>query len=109
EILHADVMDVEVVAGSHGSDTVENILGPRRTRHRVHHHVSIWQHFMHRIGNCGRHLLRALEGDIARHTNGKIGEVTVTRAPDAYSVNLEQAIHTRNRGENLAADTGRSS
>ena len=39
QILHADVVHVEVVASGDGPDAVENIFRPARAWNRMHHHV----------------------------------------------------------------------
>ncbi len=74
----------------------------------MHHHVGIGQHIMHRVGDGRSHLLGALEGDIAGHADREVGKVAIAGAPDAYPVHFEQAIHARNRGDNLVAHSRRS-
>ena len=44
KILHADLVHIEIVAGRHGADAVENVLCPAGAGNRVHHHVGIGQH-----------------------------------------------------------------
>src|SRR6476661_8169877 len=109
EILHADVVDVEIVASGDSADAIENILGAPGPRQGVHDHVSVRQHFMDRAGHGFRHLFGALEGHVAGHANREIGKVAVAGTANADAVHLEQAIDGGNRGDNLVADSGGSS
>ncbi len=108
EILHADVVQVEIVTGGDGADAIENIFRTQGAGHGVHDDVGIGQHFVDGAGYGFRHLLRALERDVAGHADGEVGEVAVAGAANAHAVYLEQAVHGRNRSNNLAAHSGGS-
>ena len=43
EILHADVMHIEIIGGRHGADAIEEIFRSRCAGYGVHHYVSVGQ------------------------------------------------------------------
>ena len=47
QILHADVVNVKVMARGHGADAIENIFRAPSARHGVHHHVGLRQNLAH--------------------------------------------------------------
>ena len=108
EILHADVVDVEVVAGGDGANAVENIFRALGARQRLHGDVGIGKDVANRGGHGFDQLLGALEGDGAGETNGKIGEVAVAGAADAHATDFEHAIDARDGVGDLGADAGGS-
>ena len=79
QVLHADVVHIEVVAGSDGADAVENIFRAPGPRNRVHHHVGIGQNLAHPRRHRIGHLLGALEGEIALQAHRNVGEIAVAR------------------------------
>src|SRR5579872_324054 len=95
ELLHADVVDVEGAARSHGANAVKNIFRVLRARHRVHHHVGVGQNAVNGVGHGARHLFRALEGDVTIQPDGQIGEVAVAGAPNADAIQFEHARYAR--------------
>src|SRR5690348_16972832 len=93
EILHADVVHVEVVPSRDCPYTVKNILAMLGTGNGMDHDVSVWKH----IVNCGSHrvhdLFGALKGDVTVKTDGKVGEVAVPCASNAHAIDFEQTVH----------------
>src|SRR5579862_2384427 len=108
EILHADIVHIEVVARGHGADAIENIFRAQGARHRVHNDVSVGQHMVDRVGDGFRHLLRTLERNVAGHAHGEVGKVAVAGAAYAHTVDFQQTIDGRNRRNNLIAHSGGS-
>jgi len=52
EILHADVVDVQVVAGSDGANTVEDIFRTLGARQGLNGDVGVGKNLAHSGGNC---------------------------------------------------------
>ena len=65
QVLHADVVDVEVVAGGNRADAVKNIFRPQGAGSGMHHHVGVRQDVVHGCSDGVRHLLGALKCHIA--------------------------------------------
>src|ERR1035438_2987922 len=127
EILHADVVDVEVIAGGDGADTIEDVFGPSRARHGMDHYVGIRQNFTHprcdctgrwlgaRHGmdhyvgirqnfthprcDCSGHLLRPLKGEVAFESYGNIGEIAVAGFSKAHTLYFKHTLNRANRSE----------
>src|SRR6202142_22787 len=107
EILHADVVNIEIVAGSNGANAIENVFCTQGAGNGVHDDVGIGQDIMHGVGDGFRHLLGALESYVAGDTYRKISEVTIAGAANAHAVDFKQTIDGGNRGDNLVAYAGR--
>src|SRR6266436_2252378 len=108
EILHANVVHVEVVARGHGTDTIENVFRTQGARHGVDHDVGVGQHVMHCVGYGFSHLLGALESNVAADADGQVGKVAVAGATNAHPVHFEQTVYRRDCGDNLVAHSLRS-
>ena len=108
EILHADVVDVEVVARGDGANAVEDIFRALGARQRLHGDVGIGKNAAHRGGDRFHQLLGTLEGDGAGQTDGEIGEIAIAGAADADAADFEHTIHVRNSIGDLGANSGGS-
>src|SRR6476660_3247761 len=108
EVLHADIVDVEVVASGDSPDAIENVFRVQSAGDGVHDHVSVRKNFVDRTGYGFHHLLGTLEGDVAGHTDGEIGTITVAGTAAAYAVHFQHAIHAGNRGDNFITYSGGS-
>src|SRR6202142_4007664 len=107
QILHADVMHVEVVARSHSANAVENIFRAAGARNRMYHDAGGRQDFAHTGGHSIGHLLGALEGEIAFQSNRNVGEKTVPCFAETDTLHFENAVHAADALEDLAAHTAR--
>jgi len=85
-------VDGEVGAGGDGADAVMNAFGAGCRGDGVDDDVSAGE--MAADGGCGGHrdLLGALEGEIARHAEGDVGEVTGAGAAGANAVDGEDTV-----------------
>src|SRR3954470_3957263 len=108
EVLHAHVVDVQIVPRSDSANPIENILGALRPRDRAHHHVSIGQNVVDGAGHVVGDLLRALEGHVAGHSYRDIGEVAIAGATNANAINLKHTFHAGNSLANSGSHTGGS-
>src|ERR1700752_2734758 len=108
KILHADVVNVQVAMGGHGSDAIENVFCALRSRQGRHGDVSIRQDAANRFCYRADKLARPLEGNAPGEPYGKVREITIPGAPYADPVDLEHAIDTRYCVVNLRAYTRRS-
>src|SRR5580704_17423934 len=106
EILHADVVDIEVVAGSDGADTVKDIFRALGARERLNGDVGVGKNFVDRGGDGLDELLGALKGNRTGEADGKVGEVAVARTADADATDFENTLDARDRVDDLGADTG---
>src|SRR5882724_11323566 len=108
QVLHADIMHIEVLARGHGTNFVKNIFRVHGSRDRVHDYVRVGENIMN--GHCHRirDLLGALEGYVAGQSDGKIGKVAIAGTPNPYAIYFEQAIDFRNCGNNPVAYAGGS-
>src|SRR5438128_5486550 len=106
EVLHADVVYVQVVAGSDSPDAIENVFSALSAGTRVHHHIGVGQNAVH--AGCDRvcDLFRALKGYIARQPDRKIREVAVTGSADAYATDFQYAPDFGNRIDDQVAHAG---
>src|SRR5580704_13366842 len=95
EILHADVVDIEVVAGSDGADTVKDIFRALGARERLNGDVGVGKNFVDRGGDGLDELLGALKGNRTREADGKVGEVAVARTAgaDAGGRGVEEGVN----------------
>ncbi len=109
EILHADVVDIEVVAGGDGAYAVENIFRALGARQRLNGDVGVRKNSVDRGGYRCYQLLGPLESYSAGQADREIGEIAVAGAANSHASNFEDAIHARNSIGDLNADTGRSS
>src|SRR6266567_4736435 len=106
EVLHADVVYVQVIAGSDSTDAVENVFSALSAGTRVHHHIGVGQNAVH--AGCDRvcDLFRALKRYIARQPDRKIREVAVTGSADAYAIDFQYALDFGNRIDDPVAHAG---
>src|SRR5439155_9037545 len=107
KVLRTHVVDIQIVQGSDRTNAVEDVFGVHRARNGVDVNVGVRQHVM----NCGGHgigdLFGALESHVPRQPDRKICKVAVASSADANAINLEQAIHPPNGGDNIAAHSSR--
>ena len=108
QILHADIVHIEIVPRRHGPNAVEDVLAVQSPRDRVHDDVGVGQNAVDR--NCDRvhHLFGALESDIARQTNRQVGKIPVSRSPDADAIYFQHSVHFGNRSDDLGTHSGGS-
>src|ERR1700722_18919447 len=93
EILHADVVDVQVVAGSDGANTVKDIFRKLRARQGLNGDVGVGEGCAHGGSDGFYQLLRTLEGYGAGQSHGEISEVAVAGTADANASDFEDTIH----------------
>ena len=108
QVLHTDIMYVEILARRHGTNLVKNIFRVHCPWDRVHDYVGIRENIVNGHGDCVGDLLGALESHVARQSDGKIGKVAIAGAANPHPIHFEQSIHFRNRGNNPVAHAGRS-
>ena len=65
-ILHAQVMDGNIVARSDRAYAIKDAFGAAGPRLRMHHDITVRQHAMHGAGRVAHQLLTALEGEGGR-------------------------------------------
>src|SRR5690242_3541071 len=106
QVLHAHVVDVQVVAHGHRADAVEYVFPTVRLGNGVDHHVCLGQHAMHRRFYRVRHLLRALKGEIPSYADGNVSKVVVSRAANAHSVQCQHSFQLGNFVDDAGADPG---
>ncbi len=103
QILHADVVQVEVVARSYGADAVENILRPTSARNGMHHDIGIGQDFAYSRSHRGGNLIGTLEREIAFQSDGNVGEKSIPGFAKTDTIDLEHAIDGSDAIEELTA------
>src|ERR1700704_1512775 len=108
QVLHADVVNVKVVARRYSADTIKDIFCASRPWNRVHDDIGIGQYFAHPRSNCGRHLLRALESEIAFQANRNIGKKAVPGLTETNTLHLQHAFNRADAFEDLASHPGGS-
>jgi len=108
EILHADVVDVEVVASSDGPNAVEDVFRTLGARERLNGDIGVGEDAMNCLGYGFDQLLRALKCNSAGKADREIGEIAVAGAADAHPPDFEHAIHARDGVDNLSADSSGS-
>jgi hypothetical protein len=108
KILHADVMNIEVVPRGHGSNAVKDVFRTLRARQRLDRDISVGKD----VVNSGRHgfhqLLGTLEGDGAVKADRQVGEITVAGLTDAHPPDFKYSIHAGNGVGDLREHSGRS-
>src|ERR1035441_2734505 len=107
-ILHADVVHVEIPMRGHGADAVKDVLRTLRARKRLHRNVGVGENPANRLGDGGSQLAGALEGHGAREAYGEIGEITVPRPADADAIDFENAVDVQNCVVDLGSHSRRS-
>ena len=101
-LLHADVVNGEVGAGGDGADAVVDAFGAGGGGDGVDDDVGAGEMALDGgSGGCGD-LLGALEGEIARHAEGDIGEVVGAGATSADAVDGEDAVDGSEFADELA-------
>ena len=109
QILHADIVDVEIVAGGDGTNAVKQILAASGTRDGADHDVGIGKNAVHTIGDGFGNLFGALERNVASHAHEDIREIAIAGAADARAIDIHNAIDGGDGIKNLATDAaGRS-
>ena len=91
-LLHADVVNVEVGAGGDGADAVVEAFGARGGGDGVDDDVGAGEMALDRVFGGHGDLLGALEGEVAGHAEGDVGEVAGAGAASADSVDGEDAV-----------------
>ena len=90
-LLHADLVDGEVAAGGDGADAVVDALGDRCGGDGVDDDVGAGKVALDGFGGGHGELLGALEGEVARHAEGDVGEVVGAGAAGAQAVDGQDA------------------
>ncbi len=104
EVLHADVVDIEIPVSRDAANAIEDILGMLGASQRLNRHVGIGQDAMDGIGHGRGYLLRTLKGNCARESDHQIGKIPIPCPPDTDTINFEYAVQSRDRVVNLRAD-----
>ena len=105
-LLHADVVDGEVGAGSDGADAVVDALGERGGGNGVDDDIGTGKVALDGCGGGGGDLLGALEGKLARHAERDVGEVAGAGAAGADAVDGEDAVDGAEIADEVAAGLG---
>ena len=103
-VLHADVVDVEIVACSDGADLIEQALMTAGAGDGVDHDIGIRQYGTDVSRNFVGDLLRLLEGHAAGHGDRDIGEVAASGAADADPGHPQYAVHLIHLFNDAVAD-----
>src|ERR1700733_14366418 len=96
EILHRDVVDVEIVASGNGADAIKGVFRTLGAGERLNRDIGIGQNSLDRCGDRREQLFGALESDGAGEANREIGKVAIAGAPDADATDFEHPLHARN-------------
>ena len=91
ELLHADLVDGEVAAGGDGADAVVDALGDGCGGDGVDDDVGAGKMALDGFGGGHGELLGALEGEVARHAEGDVGEVIGAGAAGAQAIDGQYA------------------
>ena len=91
-LLHADVVDGEVGAGGDGADAVVDAFGEGGGGDGVDDDVGAGEMALDGLGGGHGDLLGALEGEVAGHAEGDVGEVAGAGAAGADAVDGEDAV-----------------
>src|SRR5215469_11373990 len=108
-ILHADVVNIQVVACGHRADAVEQTLAVAGPGGGIDHHVGSGQKCANYSGSVIGHLLGFLEGHVPRHRDRDVGEILISTTPDAHTVDGKYAIETRYLADDPDANSCRRS
>src|SRR2546426_11557948 len=106
QVLHADIMHIEVLARGHGTDLVKDIFRVHGSGDRAHDHVGIGENIVNGYSDGISDLLRALESHVARQSDGKIGKVAIAGTANPYAIHFEQPVDFRDCGNNPVAHAG---
>jgi hypothetical protein len=93
ELLHGDVVDIEIAARSDSADAVVNALGDGGDGDGVDDDVSSRKVVLYCGRGGGGDLFRALEGEIAGHADGDVGEIAGAGTTGANAVDGEDSIN----------------
>ena len=102
-LLNADVVDVEVGASGDGADAVVNAFGAGCGGDGVDDDIGFGEMAADCVGGGHGDLLGALEGEVAWHAEGYVGEVVWTGAASADAVDGENAIDGGEVADHLAS------
>ena len=91
-LLDGDVVDGEVGAGGDGADAVVDGLCEGGGGDGVDDDVGVREDALDDVGGGHGDLLGALEGEVARHGEGEVGEVAGAGAAGAEAVDGEDAV-----------------
>src|SRR5664279_3922402 len=97
DVLHTDVVDVEIVPGGHGANAIEQAFAAAGAGDSVYHHVSSRQELPNCRGHLVGYLFRFLKRNIARHGDGDIGEILAAATPNANAIDLQHSVDAGNR------------
>jgi len=92
ELLDGDIVNGEVGAGGDGADSVVDAFGARGGGDGVNDDVGSGKVALDGGGGGEGNLLRTLEGEVAGHAEGDVGEVTGAGAAGADAVDGEDAV-----------------
>ena len=101
-LLHADVVDVEVGTGGDGADTVMKAFRTRCGGDGVDDDVGAGKVALDGGGGGHGDLLGSLEGEVAGHPEGDVGEVAGARSASADAVDGEDAVDGGEFSDELA-------
>ncbi len=101
-LLHADVVNVEVGAGGDGADAVVDAFGAGGGGDGVDDDVGSGEMALDGGGGGHGDLFGALEGEVARHAEGDVGEVAGAGAAGADAVDGEDAVDGGEFADELA-------
>src|SRR5579864_353132 len=103
DVLHTDVVDVQVVASGNGANAIENIFRTLGARQRLHGDVSIGKDAVNGFSRGCHQLARALKGHGTRQADGKVGEVAIAGAANPDAIDFKHSIDARDRIDDLGA------
>src|SRR5271165_789780 len=109
EVLHADVMHVEIVARGDRADLIEEAFLAAGARHGIDHDIGVRQYRANPRCNLVRDLLGFLEGHVARHGDGNVGEIAAAGFADAHTTHFQHAVNAVNFLDDAIAHAGWSS
>src|SRR5450755_4422849 len=108
DVLHADVVHVEIVPGGHGADAIEQAFAATGAGDSVDHNIGSRQKLPNSRGNFVGNLLRFLEGHISRHGDGDIGEIIAAAATNADTIDFQHSVNPGNCVDDFGAHSCRS-
>src|SRR5438876_7540745 len=93
KVLHAHVVDIEVVTHGDRSHAIKDIFSRSGSRNRVDDHIGVGKHLVDGVRDFVSELARPLKSDVARESDRNIGEIAIASTTDANPVYFQKAIY----------------